>query len=148
MSPVDQSAGRHWGGRGEPTGAWTCPTCGAKNAGPVGEGCGSCGAGSAAKNAEAARVAALAAAPPVDDDTLYRAVVEGVATHYTCAEQARLEGFSRAAQRTLVNALEFYLAQAQPQPGDLPTPVIRAWALKLVDWLDQLQEADQPTENT
>lgn len=126
MSPVDQSAGRHWGGRGEPTGAWTCPTCGAKNAGPVGEGCGSCGAGSAAKNAEAARVAALARVD-VTREQMDAAVYGG-----SLSAGGGFDCLTEAAVATIEHALEFYLAQAQPQDGDLPSPILRAWVLELL----------------
>ena|SRR5690348_13641904 len=140
MSPVDQSAGRHWGGRGEPTGAWTCPTCGAKNAGPVGEGCGSCGAGSAAKNAEAARVAALARV-----EVPWQGARELI--HVDPLVQKGFEGLREPAETTVKHALEFYLAQAQPQDGDLPTPVLRAWVLELLG-PDETNEASETTETT
>ena len=43
MTPVEAS--RHYRGPGLGEAVWTCPSCGAENAGPVAQGCQLCGAG-------------------------------------------------------------------------------------------------------
>lgn len=117
---------RHYQGSGRTlpgTYKWTCPGCQTEHVTPLEQGCPVCAARQAARPTPAP-------AAPATIDQIADAVLARPSSPLRLA-MLRAEALTPAARETLVRALAYYLAQAQPSPTDLATPILIGWAQQM-----------------